>query len=100
MITLEEFTKMVGGKHAVVLVCKVDGAPDMGKTFKKGDEALRATRRAYAMYKQGRVDGDPGLWDIVDAEMTQQEVKSLNQHFQKEKQLENETKKVSSKSKK
>lgn len=79
MITLEEFKKQVGGRHAVVMDPPED-TTHMGVPYKKGKGSLFITQVAYALYKQG--------WIAKDHMITEEEAQALNAHFKAENELE------------
>lgn len=85
-MTLEEFQKSIGGKHATLMVCQVDGSQFNGFTYKSGDRVNVELRTAYALVRQkaNTPDGEVNRWEAEDANMTAGEMANLNQHFEKE----------------
>ena len=92
-MTLQEFQESIGGKHATVMICQVDGSQDNGHTYNAGDMVNVELRKAFALNKQmanAPKKGDPDIhrWVPKDVTMTTGEMALLNKHFENEFQQE------------
>lgn len=85
-MTLQDFKDKIGGKHATLMVCQVDGSTFVGQTYNAGDMVDVTTAQAFALYKQmaNSPGGDIHRWEPKDASMTTGEAALLNKHFEKE----------------
>lgn len=84
---LKEFMQMIGGRHATIMVCQVNGSQFNGGVYQSGDMVNVTAATALALYKQMANTPDGGeerRWIPKDANMTFAEAVMLNQHFDKE----------------
>lgn len=90
-MTLKEFQELIGGRHAAVMVCQVDGSKHMGKVFKSGDMLNVDLRTAFAKYKEMANlpgGGEGHRWLPSNANITNEERDMMNKHFEKEHEME------------
>ena len=85
-MTLQEFQEKIGGKHATIMVCQVDGSIHLGHTYNTGGMVNVELRAAFALYKQmaNTPDGEIHRWEPKDVNMTTNEMQLMNKHFEKE----------------
>lgn len=84
---LKEFMTMIGGRHATIMVCQMNGSPFNGHVYSVGDMVNVQASTAMALYEQfGNLPegGEARRWIPKDANMTMQEAALLNAHFDKE----------------
>ena len=99
-MTLEEFQKSIGGKHATLMTCQVDKSPHNGHVYNTGDMVNVDLRTAWALSKSkaNSPNGEINRWEANDATMTAGELSTLNQHYEKEHEQETGEKPIKIKS--
>lgn len=85
-MTVKEFQEMVGGKHAVIMVCQVDGSTHRGATYAKEKQLNVDLVTGLALYKQlynipG--GGEGRRWIPNESNITDHEKALMNTHFEK-----------------
>ena len=83
---VKEFQDMVGGKHAVIMVCQVDGSMHQGIPYAKGKQLNVDLVTANALYKQlyNLAGGGEGRrWIPSESNVTDHEKSLMNTHFEK-----------------
>lgn len=87
-MNVKEFRDQVlGGKHATLMACQVDGSPFNGRIYKKGDTIdVEASTALYLYNHQANMpDGTvANRWKVVGGTMTFEERVAMNRHLAKE----------------
>lgn len=85
-MNIDDFIKIIGGRHATVMVCQVPST-HRGETYGVGDMVNVDRATAFALYRQLYnlpEGGEAHRWLPKDANVTNQEASLLNAHFAKE----------------
>jgi len=85
-MNVKEFMQIIGGRHATIMVCQVDGSQFNGSVYKAGDMVNVQSATALGLYEQfaNGTDGDIRRWIPKDANITAREAQLINEHFNKE----------------